>query len=76
MQSLLDHEEDFRVLIESSRPVTFQRELGNKKTNKSIDILILAQRLGEDIGQDTLVTIDNYFRMAIAHTLRATKPHH
>jgi len=72
MKAVLDNE-DFRLQLTSADPVVIQRKLIEPQTNKSVDIHIRAQRLGADIGFDTLVEVHNYFRMAVEHTLNSKR---
>ncbi len=73
MQNILNKTDDLQVLITSSKPVVLKRGLKDSKSSRGVNVLIQTRRLGNDIGFDTLVQIDNYFNMAIQHTLSATR---
>lgn len=73
MKNVLANEDDLDVLITSAMPVSLARGLRDPNNDKGIDLFIRTQRLGADIGFDTKVQIDNYFKMAIHHTLSATR---
>jgi hypothetical protein len=73
MKNVLENETDLNVLITSAKPEIIKRGLRDLKSKKGVDLVIRAQRLGDDNGFDTLVQIDNYFKMAIHHTLSATR---
>lgn len=73
MKNVLANEGDLNALITSAAPVRTMRGLIDRKEKRGVDVLIRTQRLGDDIGFDTLVQIDNYFKLAIDHTLSATR---
>jgi len=73
MREFLQDSDDLTVRITSSAPEIFTKRLSGNSADEAVQLRILTQRLGTDIGFDTLVHIGNYFQNAVNHTLSSMR---
>lgn len=73
MKEFLQDKDDLTVYITSSKPEIVTSRISGGPNEEIVRLLIVTQRLGTDIGFDTLVHIGNYFLKAVNHTLSSTR---
>ena len=73
LESLLEANGDWRVLVSDAEPVVKKIRVRDKEFGGWAEVTVVVRRLGEDTGMDTLFDTEGHLRVAVEHSVGALR---